>query len=68
MAAARVLVDKSKCCGAGQCVVFAPAVFDQQEDDGTVVLLDERPPGELMPAVRTACSRCPSRAIRVENN
>ena len=38
----RVIVDVSKCCGAGQCVLLAPKVFDQQES-GVVILLDEAP-------------------------
>ena len=40
----RVAVDQDKCCGAGKCVLLAPEVFDQREDDGVVVLLDEALP------------------------
>jgi ferredoxin len=61
----RVIVDQSKCCGAGQCVLLAPKVFDQQ-DNGVVVLLDEAPPKELHRAVREAESVCPGAAIRVK--
>jgi ferredoxin len=61
----RVIVDHKKCCGAGQCAMLAPKVFDQQ-DDGIVILLDEAPPKELHSAVREAASMCPTGTIRVE--
>lgn len=61
----RVFVDTKKCCGAGQCVMLAPQVFDQQEH-GTVKLLDSTPPTELHKAVREAATVCPGGAIRVE--
>ncbi|MET8338947.1 hypothetical protein ABZV14_37720 [Streptosporangium canum] len=31
---------------AGQCVLLAPEVFDQGEDDGIVILLAPEPAGE----------------------
>ena len=40
----RVSVDASRCCGAGLCALTAPAVFDQSEHDGTVLLLEPDPP------------------------
>lgn len=61
----RVIVDQSKCCGAGNCVMVAPKVFDQEEH-GTVKLLDEAPPAELHAAVREAAKMCPASAIKVE--
>jgi ferredoxin len=50
---------------SGQCVLTADAVFDQREDDGTVVLLDAAPPPQLHDDVRRAAALCPSRAITV---
>ncbi|HEX2573268.1 MAG TPA: ferredoxin, partial [Polyangia bacterium] len=55
----RVTVDRSKCCGAGQCVLLAPKVFDQSED-GIVILLDETPPKDLHAAMREAAKMCPT--------
>jgi ferredoxin len=55
-------VDENRCCGAGQCVLVAPRVFDQR-DDGVVRLLDEAPPKRLHAAVRKAVDLCPTRAI-----
>lgn len=41
-----IAVDADKCCGAGQCVLPAPEVFDQGEDDGIVILPAPEPAGE----------------------
>ncbi|WP_328608555.1 ferredoxin [Amycolatopsis sp. NBC_00345] len=60
-----VTVDESRCCGAGQCVLAAPEVFDQREDDGIVVLLQENPPAEFHQATRDAAEICPALAIEV---
>jgi ferredoxin len=59
----KVTVDEVKCCGAGQCVMIAPEVFDQRDDDGIVILLDAEPPQEQQTAVREAASVCPAVAI-----
>ncbi|MEV6717580.1 ferredoxin [Lentzea sp. NPDC051208] len=61
----KVTVDQEKCCGAGTCVLLAPDVFDQRDEDGIVVLLDETPPEELQDVVREAVSVCPGVAISV---
>jgi ferredoxin len=60
----RVIVDPSACVASGQCVLTASAVFDQQED-GTVLLLDSHPPDELHDQVRLAGALCPAQAITV---
>ncbi|MFF5565760.1 ferredoxin [Streptomyces sp. NPDC012623] len=60
-----VTVDEDKCCGAGQCVLIAPEVFDQRDDDGIVVLLDAAPPQEQHAAVREAAAVCPAAAIEL---
>ena len=36
----KVTIDEEKCCGAGTCVMVAPEVFDQRDEDGVVILLD----------------------------
>ncbi|GLW55566.1 ferredoxin [Kitasatospora phosalacinea] len=61
-----VHVDPDRCCGAGQCVLAAPEVFDQHEEDGTVLLLDPRPPAALAREVADAATACPGGAIRLE--
>ncbi|MFF4621923.1 ferredoxin [Nonomuraea jabiensis] len=58
-----VTVDTDKCCGAGQCVLLVPEVFDQGEDDGIAILLDPSPAEPLHAAVREAAAVCPASAI-----
>ncbi|MGP3990044.1 ferredoxin [Streptomyces sp. 3N207] len=60
----RVTVKPTVCIGAGQCVLVAPEVFDQ-DDDGVARLVDEAPAHQLHPDVRLAAARCPVEAIRV---
>ncbi|ESQ01996.1 MULTISPECIES: ferredoxin [Streptomyces] len=61
----KITVDQEKCCGAGQCVLIAPEVFDQRDEDGIVVLLDATPPAALHDGVRESAEVCPTTAIRV---
>ncbi|MER5641457.1 ferredoxin [Kitasatospora sp. NPDC002227] len=60
-----VSVDKDRCCSSGQCVLTAPTVFDQSDEDGLVVVLQAEPPAHLAPEVRLAATLCPGRAITV---
>ena len=55
----KVTVDEDKCCGAGTCVLVAPDVFDQRDEDGIVILLDARP-AEHHAAVRESVQVCPA--------
>ncbi|MFC4563796.1 ferredoxin [Nocardiopsis mangrovi] len=64
----KVSVDEDKCCGAGQCVLLAPAVFDQRDEDGIVVLLDALPDEAEHAAVREAADVCPAAAIALDEN
>ncbi|GAA3830144.1 ferredoxin [Streptomyces phyllanthi] len=61
----RIDVDTDRCCSSGLCVMTAPDVFDQSEDDGTVLLLDAAPPTEFHADVRLAAQACPGCAITV---
>ncbi|RDG37425.1 ferredoxin [Streptomyces corynorhini] len=62
----RISIDFDKCCGAGQCVLAAPEVFDQRDEDGIVILLDPHPPADQYETVRQAEAVCPAAAIKVE--
>lgn len=61
----KIAVDTERCIGAGQCVVAAPELFDQREEDGIVILLDDSPDPGLEPAAETAAALCPATAIRL---
>jgi len=60
----KVLADRDVCISAGNCVMTAGAVFDQDDDGIVVVLADEVPEGEEDHA-REAVKLCPSEALRV---
>ncbi|MFF2196370.1 ferredoxin [Streptomyces sp. NPDC058157] len=62
---ARLDVDRARCIGAGMCAMTAPGVFDQDPDDGLVVLLRTAPDAALLAAARMAAGVCPSGAITV---
>ncbi|MFD9704380.1 ferredoxin [Lentzea sp. NPDC059081] len=61
----RISVDQSKCCGSGMCVLTDPDLFDQSEDDGTVVLLVEEPDAAHEATAKEAAGLCPAGAITV---
>jgi ferredoxin len=62
----KVFIDQDKCVASGQCVLTAPDVFDQRDEDGIVVLLNDNPPADRADDVRQAAAVCPALAIRVE--
>lgn len=62
----RVEIDQDRCVAAGQCVAMAPDVFDQGDDDGIVILLEEFPAADQHDNVRRAAAACPALAIAFE--
>ncbi|GHH56833.1 ferredoxin [Streptomyces candidus] len=60
----RISVDTDRCVGAGQCVLSAPDVFDQ-DDLGIVMVLAEPADEPAREAARQAGVICPSQAITV---
>jgi ferredoxin len=62
----KIIVDTDRCVGAGQCVLTEPELFDQSEDDGTVVVLNGTPEGELVEKAREAVHVCPGQALSLE--
>ncbi|MEU8927545.1 ferredoxin [Kitasatospora sp. NPDC048545] len=63
----RVTVDTARCVGAGQCVLNAGAVFDQ-DHDGVVELIDPEAADAHPSAVELAATLCPSGAIAVHRD
>jgi ferredoxin len=61
----RIVADQGRCTSAGNCARVAPELFDQDEQNGTVVLLQAEPPASLVEAAREAESLCPANAITV---
>lgn len=62
----KITIDRDRCCGAGQCVLAAPDVFDQSDDDGLGLVLISEPSTELLPGVRDAVDRCPAQVVSLE--
>jgi ferredoxin len=63
-----VRVDRQRCAGSGLCMAQVPAVFDQSDEDGKVLLNAPAPGPELTAAVRAAAARCPSGAITLHEH
>jgi ferredoxin len=62
----KVSVDQDICASAGNCVMNAPDVFDQRDEDGVVVLLNPNPTVDQAESVRKAVAFCPAMAIQIE--
>jgi ferredoxin len=60
-----VTVDTEVCIGSGNCVRLAEDVFDQDDEEGVVVLLVDTPPADREAIVRRAAATCPTRAITI---
>lgn len=60
----KVRADRDVCIQAGNCVMVADAVFDQDDDGIVVVLVDEVPDDEVEHA-REAVKLCPSQALKL---
>jgi len=60
----KVELEADKCVASGQCVLAVMDVFDQ-DDDGIVILLDDKPAPELLDDVKEAIAVCPAAAIRL---
>ncbi|MCZ7525542.1 MAG: ferredoxin [Acidimicrobiia bacterium] len=58
----RIEVDRDVCMGSGNCLFWAPGVFDQ-DDDGISVVKDAG--GEPEEKVVLAAQGCPTQAISV---
>ncbi|QPP10196.1 ferredoxin [Streptomyces bathyalis] len=61
----RITVDAERCIGAGMCALTAAEVFDQDPDDGHVLLLRAEPPAVHRAAAQMAAGVCPSGAITI---
>jgi ferredoxin len=60
----KISADRDVCISAGNCVMVADAVFDQDDDGIVVVLAEDVPEGEEGNA-REAVRLCPSQALRI---
>lgn len=61
-----IKADRERCIGSGMCVLTAPELFDQDPDDGRVVLRVDGVDPDRAAAAVTAADLCPSRALSVQ--
>jgi ferredoxin len=62
----KVHADREVCIQAGNCVMVAGEVFDQDDDGIVVVLVEDVTDAELDHA-REAVKLCPSQALRLDD-
>ncbi|MFJ5157495.1 ferredoxin [Streptomyces sp. NPDC088353] len=60
--------DTTRCVASGQCALSAPAVFDQEDDDDKVIVLDAAPTLAEHSRTRQAAALCPAGAIHVHGD
>lgn len=60
----KVHADREVCIQAGNCVMVAGNLFDQ-DDDGIVVVLVDEIPGDEEDKAREAVKLCPSQALTI---
>ena len=64
--ALKLEIVHDRCQGAGLCALTAPELFDQDDEAGLIVVLDDSPQGvEQQDAARRASTLCPNSVIRV---
>ena len=61
----KVHADREVCIQAGNCVMVADSLFDQDDDGIVVVLVDDIPADEEDKA-REAVKLCPSQALTIK--
>jgi ferredoxin len=64
----KVVGDRTKCIGAAVCSLTAPALFDQDSEEGLVVVLVEDVDESDVPAAWEAVDLCPSGALTLIDN
>jgi ferredoxin len=60
----KITADRDVCIQAGNCVMVADSLFDQDDDGIVVVLVNDVPDGEEDKA-RDAVKLCPSQALTI---
>jgi ferredoxin len=61
----KIVADRTKCVGGGNCVMSAPKLFAQGADDGLVRVIKPYPDPEDMAAAELAVNSCPVLALSI---
>jgi ferredoxin len=62
----RVIANRERCIGAGQCVLTDPGIFAQSEDDGRVQVPAEDLDAAAIGSVELAVRLCPMQVLSLE--
>ncbi|MFD9503023.1 ferredoxin [Streptomyces sp. NPDC060035] len=63
-----IVANPDRCVGAGQCVLVDPEAFDQDDQDGIVIVLRPHPQGTLEIArAKEAVNVCPGRTLSLHD-
>ena len=63
-----VHADVEACQGYVTCVMSAPEIFDLDDAEGTVIVLQTRPGADLQAKALAAVQSCPARALSVSED
>lgn len=55
-----ILIDRDRCMGSGQCLIYAPSTFDL-DDESISIVID--PAGDPVSDLQVAVDNCPTQAI-----
>jgi ferredoxin len=61
----KISIEYDRCEGHGRCVDAAPEIFELDDQEGRVVLLEQEPPEELRGKASAAVDACPVAALHV---
>jgi ferredoxin len=59
----RIVADRERCTSSGMCALTAPGLFDQDDEDGRVVVLNDDPTAGDARDAADAIGLCPSGAL-----
>ncbi|HZE39727.1 MAG TPA: ferredoxin, partial [Stackebrandtia sp.] len=62
----KIKADREVCIGAGMCVLTAPDLFDQDDEEGRVLVKHVEPASDQEGSAREAVSLCPSGALSLD--
>jgi ferredoxin len=63
----KVILEPKLCELHGECVMAAPEVFDIEDDEEVVTVLNAEPSEDQRDAVEQAVTMCPTAALRLED-
>ena len=62
----KIIADTEMCASSGMCALTAPDLFDQDDEEGRVVLLADEIGDDQAEDARDAVRLCPSGALRLD--